>query len=340
MTAFGCGAMVGGFLGGQLSDRFGFFNVQFFSLCFSGILFILLGAMKTMEQIIICVFVLSVVGEAFRPANAAAIAAYSSGQNRTRSYSLNRLAINIGWSAGPAIGGALASISYSLLFWVDGITCIIASLILYIFLVPKKTKQAEQVSFTTVNSPYKDKIFLKGMFLLLLVGICFFQLFNTIPVFYKQQVHLSEATIGWVLALNGIIIAFIEMVLVYKLEGKQKASVYIAIGCLLMGISFLVMILDRSLVVIVSAMLFVTFGEMLLFPFINDFWVSRTNKQNRGQYAAMFTMSFALAQIISPILSTQIAMTYGFNWLWLVNFILCCVAATGFLFILKRTSNG
>jgi len=337
MTAFGCGSLLGSFLGGQLSDRFGFFNVQLVSLFLNGVLFFVLGAMQTIEQIAACVFVLSIVGEAFRPANAAAIAAYSTDQNRTRSYSLNRLAINIGWSVGPALGGALASISYSLLFWVDGFTCIIASFVLYIFLVPKRTEKITKPVTKTI-SPYKDKTFLKGMFLLFLAGVCFFQLFNTMPVFYKTQVHLSEATIGWVLALNGIIIAMVEMVLVYKLEGRRKTSLYIALGCLFMALSFLVLVFDRSLFLVVIAMLLITFGEMLLFPFINNFWISRTTIHNRGQYAAFFAMSFSLAQIIFPTLSTQIAMIFGFNWLWLLNFILCGTAAAGFLLLIKKTS--
>ena len=136
MAIFGCGGIVGGYLGGVLSDRLGFFSVQVVSLLFNGVLFFLLGRMQTLPQIMSCVFVLSVVGESFRPANAAAVAAYSTEVNRTRSYSLNRLAINLGWAVGPAVGGLLASISYSLLFVVDGTTCVLAALLLYFSLAP------------------------------------------------------------------------------------------------------------------------------------------------------------------------------------------------------------
>src|SRR5436190_8835875 len=132
MAAFGCGSILGGYLGGRLTDRFGYYYVQVFSLLLNGILFIVLGQMQTLLQFTICIFVLSSLGESFRPANSAAVAAYSNESNRTRCYSLNRLAINMGWAIGPAIGGVLASINYHLLFWVDGITCIIASFLLYL----------------------------------------------------------------------------------------------------------------------------------------------------------------------------------------------------------------
>ena len=173
MGAFGLGSFIGGYLGGRLTDKYGHFYVQVFSLLLNGILFIVLGQMHTIWQIAICIFILSSLGEAFRPANSAAIAAYSNDVNRTRGYSLNRLAINLGWAVGPAIGGILAYTSYSLLFWADGITCILASILLFVVLPPSKNvvvkTHHEKALLTT--SAYKDKIFLQGMFCIFLIGV-------------------------------------------------------------------------------------------------------------------------------------------------------------------------
>ncbi|MBK8141693.1 MAG: hypothetical protein IPK57_12325 [Chitinophagaceae bacterium] len=75
-----------------------------------------LGQMKTYPLICTFTYLLSFVNEAFRPANSTAIAFYSKTENRTRSYALNRLAINIGWAVGSGLGGFLADMSYELLF--------------------------------------------------------------------------------------------------------------------------------------------------------------------------------------------------------------------------------
>src|SRR6185369_12195407 len=96
-----------------------------------GILFIVLGLMQTFPLICLFTFLLSFVNEAFRPANSTAIASYSKEENRTRSYSLNRLAINLGWAVGSALGGVLATIRFELLFWVDGLTNITAALLMW-----------------------------------------------------------------------------------------------------------------------------------------------------------------------------------------------------------------
>lgn len=340
MAMFGFGGILGGFLGGQLSDKIGFFYVQFFSLILSGTLFFVLGAMQGIVQIGACVFLLSIVGESFRPANSAAIAAYSTADNRTRSYSLNRLAINLGWSVGPALGGFLASISYSLLFIVDGTTCLAAALLLFIFLSPQKSNPFVKPDRSeAVQSAYKDKPFLLSMLFLFLTTVCFFQLFNVVAVFFKNEVHLSESIIGLVLAMNGIIIVFVEMVMIYKLENKRPSLSYMTIGAGLVGLAFLILLLPKHLVVVILSMVVITFGEMLLFPFVNSFWVSRSHPSNRGQYAAINTMTFAATMVAAPTLGAQVADRFGFSALWLVNVILCAASMCGFIWLNKNNKH-
>ncbi|HEU0064621.1 MAG TPA: MFS transporter [Flavisolibacter sp.] len=342
MAAFGGGSILGSYIGGRLTDKFGFFYVQFLSLLFNGILFIVLGQMRTIAEITICIFVLSSLGESFRPANAAAIAHYSNDENRIRCYSLNRLAVNLGWSIGPAIGGILASINYSWLFIVDGSTCIIASLLLYKVLPPiKKTSvpKKETAIVNKIQSAYRDKLFLQGMFMVLLIGICFFQLFSIVPVYYKNVMHLNEATIGLLLAMNGILIVMVEMVLVYKLENRSNVFNYITMGTVLIGCSFLFFNISATLTIAIIAMLFITFGEMFLFPFMNNFWVKRSSPFNRGQYAAVYNISFSIGNVIAPGLAAQIASRAGFNTLWITDFGICAAAAIGFILLKRKGIN-
>jgi predicted MFS family arabinose efflux permease len=341
MATFGTGAIVGGYMGGRLTDVLGSFYVQFSSLFLNGILFIFLGYMQSLWQISLLVFLLASIGESFRPANAAAIASYSSPENRTRCYSLNRLAINLGWSIGPAIGGVLAGISYRLLFWADGITAILASLLLFLFLHGKeKTPSREHKEMSPSAVPaYRDKAFMTAMFFLMLIGFCFFQMFSIIPVYYRDYVHMNEPTIGWVLGLNGLIIVFVEMILVYKLENRMGALVYMFAGALIMATSFLVLSFTPLLAVVLVGMLLITAGEMLLFPFTNNFWVSRTSAHNRGRYASIYTMTFAVAQVTVPLAAAAIARKAGFSVLFTCDFVLCLMAAFGFLWLGKRTAG-
>ena len=106
MSLFGLGSVAGALLGGRITDKIGFYYVQLCTLAGGGVMFIVLGQMKSYTAICTASFFLSMVNEAFRPANAVAIAHYSKEENRTRSYSLNRLAINLGWAVGGTIDTA------------------------------------------------------------------------------------------------------------------------------------------------------------------------------------------------------------------------------------------
>ena len=160
-----------------------------------------------------------------------------------------------------------------------------------------------------------------------------------VPIYYKEVVHLKVSTIGLLLALNGVIIVLFEMILVYQLEGKQKSTFYISLGAFLIGLAFLILNLGPSFKVVFLTMVVISFGEILMFPFVNAFWVERSKDHNRGQYAALFTMSFSLALILAPTFGSQIINHFGFQSLWYINFSLCALAAYGFSKLLNEKNN-
>jgi predicted MFS family arabinose efflux permease len=334
MGIFGLGAVCGGFLGGKLTDKLGFHRVQLITLSGGGLLFMLLGQMHAYPLICVCTFLLSLVNEAFRPANSTAIAQYSKEENRTRSYSLNRLAINLGWAAGGAIGGILASINYHLLFWVDGATNLAAALLLHYFLSrgdEHAHRSGHEKTGTPASSPYTDKLYLKFVSFTILFASCFFQLFTVLPVYYKRALHLPEYMIGLLMAFNGLIITLFEMVLVFKIEGRREHLFFISTGISLVSISFLVLnILPLSLGLAFFSMLFLTVGEILSMPFMSSFWIARTTQANRGQYAGLYTIAWSVAQIIGPSGGSQIAEHLGFRTLWWIVGGVCLLAALGF----------
>jgi predicted MFS family arabinose efflux permease len=320
MATFGLGAICGGFLGGKLTDKFGFYNVQLSALLCGGILFILLGQMTSLGAIMACTFLLALLNESFRPANATAIAQYSKEENRTRSYSLNRLSINLGWAVGGALGGLIASRNYHMLFWIDGLTNIFAALLLRSVLSPAKNPQTPSAKDTTVtrtSTPYSDTPYLFFTVLTILFGSSFYQIFSTLPVYYKQQLHLSPSFIGGVMAFNGLLITLFEMAVVFTLEQKNKHLYFVTIGTLIVGASFVVfnVLPGEGSLALLSTVL-VTAGEILSFPFMNSYWVSRTDMGNRGQYAGLYTAAWSIAQVLGPLAGTQIVQQFGFNVLW------------------------
>lgn len=340
MAMFGAGSIAGAFIGGKLTDKFGFYTVQITALITGGILFICTGFLTNFYLLCAGSFLLSLCNDAFRPANASAIAHYSNNENRTRSYSLNRLAINLGWAAGGSLGGIIASIDYHLLFWVDGITNIVAAVLMLWLLPPVKSifKKPEEIKIPGKKiSAYRDKHYLIFILLTTCYATCFFQNFTMMPVFFKSQWHLNERLIGLLLASNGIIIVLFEMVLINGLEGKRAHLSYIKYGVFICGASFAVLnIFPMGVLTAFISICLLTLGEMMSMPFMNSFWIVRTTENNRGEYAALYTIAWSVAQIIAPVLGSIVAFVYNYNLLWWLITAFCTVTSVSY-WLLNRS---
>jgi predicted MFS family arabinose efflux permease len=339
MAVFGVGAFIGTFLGGQLVDRFGFHYVQLFSLIFSGGFLILLQFVTHFYALCGSVFVFTLFGESFRPANQAAIAHYSLPENRTRAFSLNRLAINLGWAIGGGLGGWVAGINYGLLFWTDGLTCLFAGLFLWLVLRSPKPDMTNDIQPVAVIpgspesplSPYRDRPFVLFTVLATLYFIVFMQLFSIVPLYLKEAVHFSESQIGVLVSMNGVIIVCLEMALVYTIERNQWPKIWlITSGVLLAAISYGLLALPAGWVNALVFTIGITFSEMLVMPFFQSFTVERSRPATRGQYLALYAMASALAQTLAPVLGSQFVANLGFQTHWLIIAVISLVAALGF----------
>jgi predicted MFS family arabinose efflux permease len=321
MVFFGCGSIIGSWLGGKLSDKIGFYKIMIFSLFTTGVLLFCIQFITSFVGLCIGMFVLMIIADMFRPAMFVSIGAYAKPENRTRALTLVRLAINLGFAAGPALGGLIImTIGYNGLFWIDGTTCIVAILIFWL-----KVKEKKKSNFIDKKDPdnvlthsvLKDKPFWIFLGTCLITGILFFQLFTTIPLYHREQFDLSEFQTGLLLTMNGVLVFFCEMAIVGYVERKKINKVKIvSIGSLFMAISLFLMLVNTWAGLLIIMMIFMTFAEMFAFPFSNSVALSRAPKGHEGRYMAIYTMSFSLAHIFSSKIGMEIIDNFGYQTNW------------------------
>lgn len=322
MTCFGLGSLLGSWLGGKLSDKIGFYKVMFFSLLITGFSFIALQFVHTFLGFAIGIFLTMTFADAFRPAMFVSLKAYSKPENQTRSLTLIRLAINLGFSFGPFFGGLIiAAISYAGLFWVDGITCILAIVVMRIVLKEKKIRVDKAIVIVEkenkIISVYKDKPYWLFLIIIFLMGFVFMQLFTTMPLFYKEVHGMTEVQIGLLMSVNGFLIFLFEMPLIHYIEKKLLDRMKIITWSLvLMGMSYLVLNATSWGGILILSMLFITLGEMLAFPFTNNFAMNRASTGSEGRYLALYSMAFSCAHIFSAKTGMEVIDRFGFftNW--------------------------
>jgi len=318
MTFYGFGSLFGTFMGGKLTDKIGYFKVMYLSLFLGGIFFFLLQFLETFWQFSLGLFVLITVIDLFRPAMWVAIQDYSTEETKTRSVTLIRLAINLGFSVGPALAGLIiATLSYKALFWVDSITTLFAGVLFYVFLYQKtgiviKSKQEKELQL----SPYKDIQFLLFWFAVFLMGFTFVQIIEILPLYYHDIIKLDEQTIGLLWALNGGLIFLTEMPIVEKIDKKFNHINLIIFGLILFAFSFIVLNTVFTLWIAIIGMLLLTLGEIFSFPFSNTFAMERSKKGNQGAYMALYGMTFSVAFILGPNIGMYVVENFGYSVLW------------------------
>ncbi|MFT5216412.1 MAG: putative MFS family arabinose efflux permease [Glaciecola sp.] len=338
LSVFGLGSVAGSWIGGRLADKIGYYRVMVFSLFATGIMFILLQYLTTLLSFSIGIFLVMLVADSFRPAMFVAMSAYSKPENKTRSVTLIRLAINLGFSAGPAVGGIIiTTLGYSELFWVDGITCILATLVLIKVLNPKKAKPIDTVTNDHPESIVTDKPYWLFLIAMAFFGVIFLQYFSTVPLYYKDVHLLTELEIGLLMGLNGLIIFLLEMPLIKWLENSTYTRIGLMIfGALLVGASFIVLIMTSWIGVLIFGMLLMTIGEMIVFPFSNAFAMNRGKRGKLGEYMAFYTVAFSVAHVFGHNAGMQMIDKLGYDSTWIIITILAVVCIF-ILILLKRS---
>ena len=321
VSAFGFGSLGGALLGGWITDRYGARLVIILSLALGGLCFICLQFAHSFGQFFGMIFLAALFGEAYRPAMNTAAASFVSKVETGRTMALLRLAINIGMAIAPAIGGVVAVyLGYKWLFWIDGITCIIASLIFYYLSTdwPNVHSSRKSTLDSSAVSPLKNPRFLYFLGGTFLIGFVFMQWLHTVPVFIKSEWGFDERYIGTFYATSCLMVAVIEMPLVHIIELRNKIRRAVIWGIFLVAVSYLSFLLPRGLLVCFAAIVIWTMGEILLLPFNNSLSINMSPPSRRGQYMSAYFVTWSLANICGPLVGFALVDSYGWGIFWMV----------------------
>ena len=344
LSFYGIGSVLGSWLGGFLTDKFGEYYIQSWSLFLSAPIFIIMPFFSSVDMMALLIFLQSAISDTFRPANSVAITKYARPENLTKAFSLNRMAVNLGFSIGPALGGILSGISYNFLFVVNGIGAVTAGIIYVIFFrrrnkifrEKKKLEPTKTIEKTVTKSPYKDYPFLLYSFLCAVFAVCFFQFFNTIPLFYKDVAKLDQSTIGFILGYSGFIIVLLEMPLVSLAERVLKIPQILSIGIIMSGVSYLLLLFGSNIPLLLLSMSILSIAEIWVLPFMSTVTALRAERGNKGAYMGLNGIAFSFSFIFTPFLGTYVVSHFGFDSLWIGSFAILMVTAFLIFWITKK----
>ncbi|CAN5845398.1 MFS transporter [soil metagenome] len=344
LTVYGIGSILVAPIAGRLSDRLGGLRIMKLSLLLSGLLLFVFPLGNQLISILAITAVWAIANEAFRPPSMSLLGDLAGPVRRKAAFALCRLAINLGMSIGPVVGGFLAMYSFKLLFYVDGATTLLAALLLTA--LPWRTrKQVEDFaadpsdsdartdeslshveSRLRYSSVLQNRRFIYFLIAMMPLEIVFFQQMAAMPLFLVRDLHFTEAGYGMLFAVNTLTIILVEVPLNMAMS-KWSHRHALTLGALLVGAGFGALMFVDGVIGAVASVVIWTFGEMISLPASAAYVSDIAPPAQSGAYMGLYTMGFSLAFAIGPWVGTQIMETFGSSTLWLGTFACGCVTS-------------
>src|ERR1700716_2896497 len=335
-AVYGATAILAGPISGKVSDRIGALPIMRASLISSGIALLVFPLAKSYAAVIAITVIWAACAELFRPASLAAITHVVAPSQRRAAVALNRLAINLGMSIGPALGGFLATVSFRAMFVVDALTTLLAGAVLSLTSWRLSTggrdaqSEAEDLGLE-VRSIMRDRrlaIFLLGS---VLVGIVFFQHESALPLYMVEWLHMSPAFYGTLFTINTLLIVALEVPL-NTATSRWPNTWSLVIGSLLFAVGFGGLAFVSTAAGVTALVIVWTFGEMMLFPAMAAHLGEIAPPSLRGTYMGAYSMSLSVALTLGPWLGTQLLASPRPVGGWSVIFVLGVLAAALMVF--------
>ena len=333
LTVYGVSALVTAPLAGRLADRFGSLPVMKASLVSSGVVLLAFPFARG-AWVPLAVALLAVTTESFRPANLSSISELVATERRKAAFALHRLAVNVGMSIGPALGGLLASASFPALFRVDGATSVAAAVLLAVFF--RRTKQqtdsdAAEAGATTDDTNEATGIresFLRRQFgafadprlayfllSLLPLLLILFQNESVMALFLVRDLGLTEAGYGLMFTINTALIILLEVPL-NSATAHWPHRRSLAVGAFLFAVGFGSYGLASSAWGVAAGVVVWSFGEMIMLPGSSAYVADIAPPRKRGEYMGLYTMSFSLAFSTGPLIGMSVYERHGPRVVW------------------------
>ena len=329
--------LIGSFIGGALTDKFGRRQLILFGLVFSGLSSLLFGLASDVKLLFFLVVIVGLLSRIANPANDAMMADILPEDKRQEAFGITRVAFNYAWIFGTALGGLIAARSFLALFVADAVLSLIVALILYRVL--PETKPASHIearkgeSFLTTISGYRivlrDLAYMGFTFAGMIVLLVYQQQYGALAVYLRDVHHIGSKSYGLMLSVAGLEVVFFQ-IWISRTIRKYPPFLIMMLGALFFMVGFSMIGFVKGFEFFLLAIVIATVGEMVMFPTNKALAINFAPEEMRGRYMAVYDLGWTIPATFGPAAAGLILDNYNANSLWYIGGILCAVAAIGF----------
>ncbi|MGW6268052.1 MDR family MFS transporter [Streptomyces sp. NPDC055060] len=333
----GLGGVISSLGAGVMTDRLGRRPTLLIAQASTALSVALLGFMKDPLAIAAVAFLVGMASNASRPAVQAMMADIVRPEDRVRAFSLNYWAINLGFAISSTGAGFIAEFSYLAGFLIEAAMTMVCAVVVFAKLPesrPVRTaleKEAEpDVGLGTV---LRDGRFMGVVGLSFLIALIFMQGSVGLPV-AMGEAGFTPADYGLAIAVNGVLIVALQIPVTRFIEHRDPQRLLV-VSALLAGYGFGLTAFAGSIGVFALTVCVWTLAEIVNAPTQTGLVVRLSPLHGRGRYQGMYTLSWAVAALVAPLMSGFVIDRFGAEWLWGTCAVIGTVAALGYWSLMR-----
>jgi MFS family permease len=342
MTINAAAGLISAFIAGPLIDRLGRKWIMVFSLCLNGLAYFLLSQAHTYQAFAVLMGLSGAVNPLYRVGSDAMLADLIPKSQRVDAYALIRLSNNIGVALGPAIGGFIATHSYTVAFFCAMVGMITYSILLSFLaketLPKKKESDSEKPAperFGGYLSILKDAPFMSFVIAFTLVTSCAVLVWVLLGVYAKQNFGIPENQYGWIATTNAIMVVLFQI----PITGISKR--YPNLKVIIVGASFYTLavtsiVFGQGFWWFWGSVVVMTIGEMLLMPTSSTHVANLAPSDKRGRYMSIYGLTWGAAAGVAPLLGGFLNDTFGPHTIWIGGGVAGLLGTLGFIFLFLK----
>ncbi len=339
-----CG-VASSFTAGPLIDRLGRKWMMVFSLATNGLAYMLLGQATTLPIFALLMALSGAVNPIYRVATDAMLADLLPPEKRIDGYSLLRLANNVGIAMGPAIGGFIASTSYSLAFYCATAGMLTYSLLLTFFAAETLPAHNDDIQALPPREPLggylavlRDTPFIQFVMSTFLVTLSAATIWTLLSVYTKSNYGISEQLYGFIPATNAFMVVTLQLLFTHHTKRFPQLPVIMA-GAFLYATATGSIAFMSNFRGFWLSMVLMTFGELILVPTASTYAANLAPPDKRGRYMSIYGLTWSVAFGVGPLVGGLLNDHFGPRFIWYGGALFGYLSVLAFLLLYRKASR-
>jgi MFS family permease len=332
LGVWGAGVVAGSATGGWLCDRINARTTIMISMFGAAGLMISLVYIRVYLLLLLAVLLVSAVGQLYRPAAQTLMTELTPPGQQVMVTAMYLQCFNMGIVVAPLVGTALASVSYYLLFWTEGLALLAVGMIAVLALPRRAMTGAKPVQPESAQPPSATPKQARGGYMavltdwryvtflvaFLLMATVYCQYTVALPLAIKQS-GLSTWWYGMILSLNGAMCGICQIPAT-KLVRKWSLLLIQLLGFGLLAVGYGIYAIAMVPLVLIIGTVTWTVSDLIGVPTMFAYPGMVAPDQLRGRYFAALLSVHGAALSFGPLLGVALYEHFGQRaWLCLAG---------------------